>query len=148
MQLRTSEVFDDILPIGRVLISSQIGLELPTENLQRSTLSNTVGTDKTQNLSGSWCRQTMKLEAVRGISVGDVGFKVGWQIDNVDGSEGAFLWANTTSNTQVFRDKGDLRGRTDFDTELSTSDHWARFLTLLSTFLKHMFSIAPVVVLA
>lgn len=41
----------------------------------------------------------MQLEAVGRVSVGYVGLEVGWQIDNVYGSEWALLWADTTTNT-------------------------------------------------
>ena len=41
----------------------------------------------------------MQLEAVRRVSVGDVGLEVRWQIDNIDSTKGAFLWADTTTNT-------------------------------------------------
>jgi hypothetical protein len=50
----------------------------------------------------------MKLEAVRGVSVGNVGLEVGWQIDDIDSSKGAFLGADTTSDTETFRYEGNL----------------------------------------
>lgn len=43
----------------------------------------------------------MKLEAIRGVAVGDLSFEVGWQIDNADGPKRAFLWADTTSDAQT-----------------------------------------------
>jgi hypothetical protein len=70
----------------------------------------------------------MKLETVGRVSVGDMGFEIGRQIDNVDGSEGAFLWTNTTSNTKVLGYEGDFRCGLDFDTEPSTSHNRAGFL--------------------
>jgi hypothetical protein len=44
----------------------------------------------------------MKLEAVRGVTMGDLGFEVCWQIDNTDGPKRAFLWADTTPDAQAF----------------------------------------------
>jgi hypothetical protein len=41
----------------------------------------------------------MQLETIGGISMGDLSLEVGWQIDDVDGIKGAFLWANTTTDT-------------------------------------------------
>jgi hypothetical protein len=40
----------------------------------------------------------MKLEAVRGVAMGNLSFEVCWQIDNTDGPKRAFLWADTTSD--------------------------------------------------
>jgi hypothetical protein len=40
----------------------------------------------------------MKLKAVGRVAMGDMRFEIGWQIDDVYCSEGAFLRANTTSN--------------------------------------------------
>jgi hypothetical protein len=43
----------------------------------------------------------MKLEAVRRVSMCDLGFQVGRQIDDSDSTERALLRTDTTSNTQV-----------------------------------------------
>jgi len=40
----------------------------------------------------------MELEAIGRISMGDVGFEIGRQIDDIDGSEGALFRTDTTSN--------------------------------------------------
>ena len=109
LQLRTTEVLDDILPVWRVVVSTQVRLQFTTENLQCCTLSDTVCTDETKNLARSWHRQSMKLEAVGGISVGDLGFEVGGQVDNADGTERTLLWADTASNTQAFGEVGNFR---------------------------------------
>lgn len=47
LQLGTPEVLDDILPVRRVIISTQVGLELAAKNLQGRALSDTVGSDET-----------------------------------------------------------------------------------------------------
>src|SRR3954447_17854376 len=108
LELRSSEVFYDICPIWRIIISSQIWLQLSTQNLEGSTLSNTVGTHQTQYLSRSGCRQSMELEAVGGVSVGDMGFEVRWKIDDIYRTERAFLGANTTSTAKTLRYEGDF----------------------------------------
>lgn len=41
----------------------------------------------------------MKLEGVGTVSVGDHGVQVGGQVDDVDGTEGALLGADTTTDT-------------------------------------------------
>ena len=66
----------------------------------------------------------------------DVGFEIGWQIDDIDCTEWALLRADTASNTQCLGDESDLGLRGDFDAETSTSHNRARFLALLSAFLK------------
>jgi hypothetical protein len=77
----------------------------------------------------------VKLEAVRRVSMGDVGFEIGGEIDNVDSSEGAFLGTDTASDTKGLGDEGNLGLRGDFDAETPTSHNRARFLALLSAFL-------------
>jgi hypothetical protein len=135
LQFRTSEVLDHILPIWRVVISSQVGLQFSTQYLEGSALSNTVGANQTQNLSGSRGRQSMKLEAVGRVSMGDMGLEVGRQIDDVDCSKGAFFRANTAANAQTLGDEGNLRFGSDFDAETTTSNNGARLFAFLSAFL-------------
>jgi hypothetical protein len=74
----------------------------------------------------------MKLETVGGISVGDVGFEVGWQIDDRDCRKRTFLRADAATNTETFGDEGDLGGRFNFDTKASTTHNGAGFLAFLS----------------
>ena len=44
----------------------------------------------------------MQLEAVGRISMGDLCLQIGWQVDDIDGSKGAFLGTDTTTYTQAF----------------------------------------------
>lgn len=67
--------------------------------------------------------------------MGDLGFQVGGQVDDVNGAKGAFLGADTATNAQSFGDVGDFRVRGDLDAKLARADHGARLLTLLATFL-------------
>jgi hypothetical protein len=57
----------------------------------------------------------MELEAVGGISMRNMGLKVCWKIDNIDGSERTLFGTDTTTDTQTFGNESDLRFRSDFD---------------------------------
>jgi hypothetical protein len=50
----------------------------------------------------------MKLKAVGRVSVGDMGFEVRWKIDDIDSTERALLWTDTTSNTKTLGDEGNF----------------------------------------
>ena len=63
------------------------------------------------------------------------GLEVGRQIDDGNGAERAFLGADTASNTQALREKGDSRVWRHFDTQLAAAHHRTRLLALLTTFL-------------
>jgi hypothetical protein len=52
-------------------------------------------------LTGARHRKPMQLERVRRVSVGDLGLEVRRQVDDVDGIERAFLWADTAPNAQA-----------------------------------------------
>ena len=135
LQLGTTEVLQDLLPIRRVLVAAQVGLQLATQNLQRSTLSDTVCSNETKDLTGAGHRKTVELEAVGRITVGDLGLQVGGQVDDVDSTERTLLGANTTTDTQALGDKGDLGVGSHFDTEFTRPHDGARLLALLTTFL-------------
>lgn len=77
----------------------------------------------------------MKFKAVGRVSMGNLRFKVRWQIDDVDSAKGAFLRADTASNTESLGDERDLGFTGDFNAETSTPHHRAGFLALLSAFL-------------
>lgn len=136
LQLRTTEVPQNLLPVRRVLEASKVGLQLAGQNLERGTLANTVGTDQTKDLSRAGHRKTVQLEAVGGVTVCDLALEVGGQVDNLDGVEGALLGADTASDTQALRDEGDFAGVVDFDTQLAGLDDGTRLLALLTTFLR------------
>jgi hypothetical protein len=65
----------------------------------------------------------MELEAVGGVSMSDMGLEISWEIDDIDGAEGAFLRTDTAANTQTFRNESNLRLGSDFDTEASASNN-------------------------
>jgi hypothetical protein len=78
----------------------------------------------------------MKLEAVGGVSMGDLGFEIGRQVDDMNCPEGAFLRTNATSNAKSLGDEGDFRLGRNLDTELASSHDGAGLLAFLTTFLK------------
>lgn len=135
LQLGTTEVLQNLLPVRWVIVASQVGLQLATQNLKSCTLSDTVCSDETENLTGAGHGQTVELEAVGGVSVGDLSFQVGGQVDDVNGTEWAFLRTDTTSNTQAFGNICDLRVGAHFNAEFTRADHGASLLTFLTTFL-------------
>lgn len=65
----------------------------------------------------------------------DLGLEVRGQVDNVDGIEGAFLGADTATNTQALRDEGDFRRGLDFDAQFAGAHDRAGLFALLATFL-------------
>jgi len=77
----------------------------------------------------------VQLEAVGTVAVRDLRLEIGGQIDDVDGVEGAFLRADTTSDAQTFADEGDSAGRIHLDAELACAHHGAGLLAFLSAFL-------------
>jgi hypothetical protein len=139
LQFGTTEVLENFFPVGRVVKTSEVGLQLSTENLQRRTLSNTVGTDETKHLSGTGHGKTVKLETVGGVTVGNLGLQVGRQVDDVNGTEGAFLGTDTATDTEALGDEGNLGLGSDLDTQLTRTDDGARLLTFLATFLGFAF---------
>ena len=64
LQIGTTEVLQDFLPVGRVVVTTEVRLQLATENLQRGTLSNTVCSNQTENLTGTGHGKSVKLETV------------------------------------------------------------------------------------
>lgn len=132
LKFRSTEILDDVFPVGRVFETSQVGLELATENLQRGTLSDTVGSDKTQNLSRTGHRKSVELETVGSIAMGDLALQVGGQVDDGDGIKGAFLRADTTTNAKRLRNKSQAGGRLNFNAKLATSNDRARLFAFLT----------------
>lgn len=50
----------------------------------------------------------MKLEAVGRVSVSDLSLEIGRQVDDADSAKWALLWANTTTDAEVLRNKGNF----------------------------------------
>jgi hypothetical protein len=133
LQLGATVVLDDVLPrvLPLLLPLSQVGLELAAENLERRGLADTVGPNKTENVPGSGHRQTVELEAVGRVSVGDLRLEVGREVDDGDGAKRALAHADTATDTERLRDEGDARLGRHFDAELTASDDGARLLAFL-----------------
>lgn len=58
----------------------------------------------------------MEFERVRPISMRRILREGLREVDDIDGFEGAFLHADTATNTEDFGDEGDFGGDFDFDT--------------------------------
>ena len=135
LQLGATEVLDDVLPIRRVVELPEVGLQLAAENLEGRALPDTVGTHQAEHVAGPRGGQTVELEAVGGVSVGDLGLEVGGQVDDGDGIKRALLGADTAADTQGLGDVGDARLGRDLDAQLATLDDGARLLAFLAAFL-------------
>ena len=122
LQLAAPEVLQNLLPIRRIIISTQIRLQLSRQHLQRRALSNTVRSNQSQYLPGPWHRQAVQLEGVGRVTMGDLRLEVGRQVDDVDGVEGTFLGADTAADAQPLANKGDFAGGVDLDAQLSRSN--------------------------
>lgn len=106
LKLGAPEVLDDVLPVRRVVEPAQVGLQFSTEDLQSGTLADTVRSNETQHVSRPRHRQSVQLEAVGGVSVGDLALEVGGQVDDGDGTERAFLGADTASDAEGLGNEG------------------------------------------
>ena len=108
LQLGAAEVLQDLLPVGRVVEAAQVGLQLAAKDLQGGTLADTVRSHETEHLARAGHGQAVELEAIGRVAVRHLGLEVGGQVDDGDCVEGALLWANTTTNTQIFGNKRNL----------------------------------------
>ncbi len=75
----------------------------------------------------------MKLEAVGRVAVGDLTFQVGGQVDDVNGTKGALLGADTATDTETLGDEGETGIGGHFNAELATANDGARLLAFLTT---------------
>lgn len=136
LKLGTTEVLQNLLPVRRVIVATQVRLKLAAEDLQRRALANTVCANQSQYLTGAGHGQPVELEAVGRVSMGDLGLEVGGQVDDVDGVEGAFLRANTASDAEALGDEGDFGRVGDFNAQLARADNGTRLFAFLSAFLR------------
>ena len=135
LQLGAAEILEDLLPVRRVVIAAEVGLQLSTEDLKCGTLANTVCANETQDLARAGHGQPVQLEAVGRVAVGDLGLEVGGQVDDVDGVKRALLGTDTTSYTKPLGDEGDFRAGVDLDAQLAGAHNGTRFFAFLPTFL-------------
>jgi hypothetical protein len=71
------------------VVSPEVGLELPREDLERRRLSDTVSSYETEDLSRTGRRQSVELERVGRVPVGHLGLEVGGKVNDGDGLERA-----------------------------------------------------------
>lgn len=88
LQLATTVVLQNLCPLGRVVEATEVGLELASQDLERSTLADSVGTNETENLTGTRSWQPVQLERVGAVAVRDMRFEVGRQVENGDSLKG------------------------------------------------------------
>lgn len=143
LQLGTTEVLQNLLPIRRVVVAAKIGLELAAQDLQRRALADSVCSNQSQHLSRTGHGQSMQLEAVRRVSVRDLGLEVRGQVDDVDCVERALLGADTAAYAQALGDEGDFGLIRHFDAQLARADDGTRLFAFLPAFLRDV-SRAPV----
>ena len=110
-------MLDDIFPVGGVIESSEVGLELAAEDLESRALANTVGSDETEDIARPRHGQAMELEAVGRVTMRDLALEVGGKVDDGDGAEGAALGADTTTDAELLRDEGQSRRGGHLDLE-------------------------------
>jgi hypothetical protein len=82
LQLGSTEVGEDFLPVRRVVEHAQVGFELPRQDLQRRGLADPVGAHQTQHLR----RQGSLAGGTWGVThVMSMVWRVGWSVRAVDG---------------------------------------------------------------
>lgn len=82
-------MFQNLLPFRWIIVSSKIGLEFSRKDFEGGGFSNTVRSDQTEDLTWTRGWESMQFEGVGIVSVGNVGFEIGGQVENLDG----FEWA-------------------------------------------------------
>ena len=117
------------------IITAEVRFQFTSKDLESCTLADTVRPDEPEDLARSRRRQTVELERVGGVAVGDLRVEIRGQVDDGDGFERAsgstvswgfllgygnvLFHADTTTYAQELRDEGDLVGRLDLDAELA-----------------------------
>jgi len=134
LQLITSEIFEDGLPLGWVIECAQIRLKIATENSQCGGLTNTIGAHKTENLTGTWCGKSMQLKTVSSITMSYIISETFRQINNLNSLEGALFDTHTATDAHLLSDETDLAGWGHFDTHFALLVKWAGLGTLLLAF--------------
>ena len=71
------------------IVSAQVGLKFSSKDFECRALSDTISSDKAENLPRPGSGKPMKLESVGGISVGDLRLEVGGKIDDGNSFKGA-----------------------------------------------------------
>ncbi len=88
------------------IITAKVRFELPREYFESSTLSNTISPDKAEDLAWSRGGETVELERIGGVSVGDCGFQIRRKINDCNGLKGA---SRKHSSSEPHRKTGTAR---------------------------------------
>ena len=64
------------------IVAAEVGLELPGQNLESSTLANTVRPDETEHLTGARSGEPVKFERVCRVPMRDFRLQIGRQVDD------------------------------------------------------------------
>ena len=106
LKLAPPEVSQNLCPIRRLLITSQVGFLLARQDLQGGGLPDTIGANKPENFARPWDGQPVQLEGVGGVSVGGALVQVGGQVDDRHSLEGTFLDTDAATDAQTLRNGG------------------------------------------
>ena len=101
VQFTPAEVLQHLAPLGRLGKVAQIRPHVAAQNAEGRRLANAIGAHQAQNLAGAWGRQSVQLEAVGSVAVGDLSLQAFGEVDDLDGLEGATLDAHAAAVTQV-----------------------------------------------
>lgn len=71
------------------IVATEVGLQLAREYLERGALTNTVRPDEPEHLAWTWGRESVELERVGCVAMGDLRVEVRRQVDDGDGLEWA-----------------------------------------------------------
>mmetsp|Transcript_25950 Transcript_25950/g.46796 ORF Transcript_25950/g.46796 Transcript_25950/m.46796 type:complete len:309 (-) Transcript_25950:75-1001(-) len=134
LQIATTEMHQNFLPVRWRVEAPQIGLHFARQNFEGGGFSDTVRADQAEHLTRPRHGKTMELEAVGSISMRGVLLQIFGQVDDVDGLEWTFLDADSAADAERLAEVGDLGFGTDLDTEFAQLDDGAGFLTFLATF--------------
>lgn len=125
LKLRSAEVLENLLPVWRIVVTTQVWLELSTQNLQSRALADSIRAYETQDLTRPRRGQPVYFEAIGRVSMSDLSLEVGGQVDDVDRRERTLLWADAASDAEAFRYEGNLRLRGHLDAKLPTANNRA-----------------------
>ena len=91
--------------------------------------------DKSEDLAGAGCWQTMKLEGVGSIAMSDLLREALGEVNDLDGFERAALYTHAAPDAERLTDEANSRGRENLDAYLACFVHGTCLLALLLAFL-------------
>ncbi len=90
-------MYQNLLPIGRSVIFTQVGLHFTREDFECGGFPDTVGTDEAEDLARAWHGEAVEFEGVGSVPVGCISFEVLGEVDDLYRLEWTFFDADTTS---------------------------------------------------